>query len=261
MSLSATELGDGPAVVLLHGQPGSGGDWDPVALLLRSRARVIAPDRPGYGRSGGRAVGFRENAAAVVDLLDARETGPAVLVGHSWGTGVALAAAIGFPERVRALVLASPLAPGIPPGPVDRLLARPRLGAAVACAGFKLAGLGLAVPPVRSLSRAKVPTLGDEQVAVTAAAWRGSAWRSFHAEQRSLVAELPSLAAGLPAVEVPATILYGTRDRIAPPPHARQLAGALPRARLLPAEGAGHMLPQQRPQLLAEAIAGLAAPG
>lgn len=258
MRLSATELGEGPAVVLLHGQPGSAGDWGPVARLLRERARVIVPDRPGYGRSGGEAVGFRDNAAALMPLLDDAGVDSAVLVGHSWASGVALAAAIEFPRRVDALVLASPVSPGIPADAVDRLLARPFLGAAAARVGFGIAGLGLAVPPVRALARSAVPALPAEQVAATAAAWRGPAWRSFHAEQRFLVTELPSLAPHLASVEAPVTIVHGTRDRIAPPAHARDLARSIPGANLVAVEGASHMLPQQRPGQVAEAIANAA---
>lgn len=256
MELCAIDIGEGPPAVLLHGQPGSAGDWSPVTTLLRGRMRVIVPDRPGYGRTGGRAVGFHDNAAAVVALLDRLGIESAVVAGHSWGTGVALATAIRFPERVGALVLAAPVTPGMPFGAVDRLLANPVVGAAATRIGFGLAGLGLALPPLRRLAHVSVPTLAPDQVAATAAAWRGNGvWRSFYAEQRALLSELPLLAPDLSAVDRRTTILYGTRDRISPPGHARRLAGIMPRAQLVRADGASHMLPQQRPELVAEAIA------
>lgn len=255
MQLSAIDSGDGPAAVLLHGQPGNAADWAPVTERLRERMRTIVPDRPGYGRTGGRAQGFHENAAAVVGLLDELGVEAAVLVGHSWGTGVALALAIRFPQRVRALVLAAPVSPDLPPGAVDRFLAHPLVGAPATRLGFALAGAGLALPPVRGLAHKTVPALSPTQVASTAAAWRSnSVWRSFYAEQRALVTELPLLAPHLPTIDRPTTILYGTRDRISPPAHARSLARALASAQLVPAEQASHMLPQQRPQLVAEAI-------
>lgn len=255
MTLSAIDLGDGPAVMLLHGQPGSGGDWEPVTQRLCERLRVIAPDRPGYGRTGGRALGFRENAAAAIELLDDLGIESAVVVGHSWGSGVALAAAADFPKRVRALVLASPVSPGLPPASIDRALAHPRLGPAAARLGFGIAGLGLAMPPARRLARRAVPSLPARRIATTAAEWRGRrVWRSFFAEQRALVHELPLLAPALGSIEAPATVLTGARDGVAPPKHARTLALSLRHAELVTAPGAGHMLPQQRPELLAEAI-------
>ncbi|MGB7587752.1 MAG: alpha/beta hydrolase [Solirubrobacterales bacterium] len=260
MRLSATDIGNGAPAVFLHGQPGNAGDWHPVTIRLRERMRVIALDRPGYGRTGGRAVGFHDNAAAMVALLDRLDIESALVAAHSWATGVALAAAIRFPERVRALVLAAPVAPDIPLGLVDRALAHPLVGPVAARVGFGLAGLGLAFPPVQRLARAAVPALSPDQVAATAAQWRADGvWRSFYAEQRALVAELPLLAPHLNSVSQPTTILHGTRDRISTPAHARQLAHALPHAQLVPVDRASHMLPQQRPGLVAEAIARAAA--
>ncbi|HMA26762.1 MAG: alpha/beta fold hydrolase [Solirubrobacterales bacterium] len=255
MSLSAIDVGDGPTAVLLHGQPGNAGDWWPVTSHLLDRMRVIAPDRPGYGRTGGPPVGFRGNAEAVSALLDDLELESAVVAGHSWGTGVALDLARRFPERVRALVLASPVAPGASPGVVDRVLGHPLVGAPVTRIGFRLAGLGLALGPARSLARKFVRGLPAAQVAATAAEWRGDAvWRSFYAEQRALITELPSLQPELRSIEQETTLLRGTRDWISPPAHAALLASAMPRTELVAVEGVGHMLPQQRPELIAEAI-------
>lgn len=255
MRLQAIDAGEGPPVVLLHGQPGSAADWGPVIERLRGRLRIIAPDRPGYGRTGGSAAGFHENAAALIELLDRLEIESAVVAGHSWASGVALAAAIRFPQRVRALVLAAPVAPGVPPSLADRLLAHPVLGAAATRIGFVAAGSALAVPPLRKLAHATVPALPPEQIAVNAAEWRnGGAWRSFHREQRAFLLELPSLEPELASIDKPAAILRGRRDRVSTAAHARRLAEAMPQARLVTVERATHMLPQQRPGLVAEAI-------
>src|SRR5689334_25348772 len=70
-------------VVLLHGQPGSGADWQQVADRLPDGIGVLAPDRPGYGASPRQAGGFAAGARAVVAELDARGIARAVLVGHS----------------------------------------------------------------------------------------------------------------------------------------------------------------------------------
>ena len=93
-------------VLLLHGQPGTAGDWTGVAAALREDGlRVIAPDRPGYGRSTLPAGGFEHNARAMADLLD----GPAVVAGYSWAAGVALAMARRHPDKLRAIVLVCPI--------------------------------------------------------------------------------------------------------------------------------------------------------
>ncbi|HEY2006225.1 MAG TPA: alpha/beta fold hydrolase, partial [Solirubrobacteraceae bacterium] len=98
---------DAPAVVLLHGQPGSARDWDRVVAALGSGVRPIAVDRPGWdGRS--RARDLPGNAQAVFELLDTRGIERATLVGHSLGAAIAVWAAVEHPERVAALVLAAP---------------------------------------------------------------------------------------------------------------------------------------------------------
>jgi pimeloyl-ACP methyl ester carboxylesterase len=92
-------------LVLLHGQPGSPADLQPVTARLPAQLHAIAADRPGYGSSRLPAGGFAAGARAVLDDLDARGITRAVLVGHSYGGGVALAAAALAPRRVEAVIL------------------------------------------------------------------------------------------------------------------------------------------------------------
>src|SRR5580692_3060300 len=124
-------------VVLLHGQPGSGADWQQVADLLPPALNVVALDRPGYGASRQPAGGFAYGARAVLAELDARGIGQAVLVGHSYGGGVALSAAQLAPRRVEALVLLASVGPGCLTG-WDRLLAAPVTGEVCAVTAWSL---------------------------------------------------------------------------------------------------------------------------
>jgi len=255
VTLSAIDTGSGAAALLLHGQPGTGADWSPVIGRLRGRMRAIAPDRPGYGRTGGGAVGFRANAEAAVALLDRLQIDRAVVVGHSWGSGIALAAALEFPQRLRGVVLVGPIEPTASPGRLDRAFANRLIGPPATRLGFWAAGLGLALPPLRRLAHAAAPAVETDRLRRVAAEWRGAGvWRSFYAEQRALVTELPALARRLPSLSVPTTIVAGDRDRICPPSQARELARDLPSARLIELDGA-HLLPQQRPSAIADAVA------
>src|SRR6266481_1113214 len=127
----------GQVVVMLHGQPGSGSDWQQLAAQLPDCLRVIALDRPGYGANPLPAGGFGVNARAIVSELDAQGVERAVLVGHSYGGGGALAAAALAPERVEALVLLASVGPGCLTG-WDRLLAAPVAGEVCALAAWWL---------------------------------------------------------------------------------------------------------------------------
>ncbi len=124
-------------LVLLHGQPGSAADWDQVAGLLPARFHAVAADRPGYGSSQLPAGGFGANARAVLDDLNLRGIERAVLVGHSYGGGVALSVASLAPHRVEAVVLLASVGPGCA-NVWDRLLAAPLTGPVCALVAWKL---------------------------------------------------------------------------------------------------------------------------
>jgi 3-oxoadipate enol-lactonase len=77
------------------------------------------------------------NARAVLDDLDSRGIARAVLVGHSYGGGVALSAASLAPSRVTAVVLLASVGPGCVTG-WDRLLAAPGAGELCAQVAWRL---------------------------------------------------------------------------------------------------------------------------
>ena len=95
-------------VVLLHGFAASLETWEAVepALLARGH-RVLSVDLKGFGWSGRPAGDYSPEAQAklVFGLMDARRVPRAALVGHSWGSSVALAAALTEPDRVSRLAL------------------------------------------------------------------------------------------------------------------------------------------------------------
>ncbi len=78
--------------------PAATGTWEALSSRLESSHRVVAPDRPGYGATGGAALGLAANADALVGLLDQVGLSAATVVGHSLGGGVALALALATPS-------------------------------------------------------------------------------------------------------------------------------------------------------------------
>jgi pimeloyl-ACP methyl ester carboxylesterase len=106
------DRGVGTAVVLLHGNGSMIGDFISSGVTERMGPgyRVIAFDRPGFGyseRPRGRTWGPFEQARLIMNALEFLDIEQAVLIGHSWGTLVALAAAMENPRRTIGLVLLS----------------------------------------------------------------------------------------------------------------------------------------------------------
>ncbi len=110
VEIHVRDAGAGPALVILHGGWGyEAYPFDAAIEALSPHARVVAPDRLGYGRSGSLAAlprGFHRLMAEETFLvMDALGVHSAVLWGHSDGAVVAAWAALVAPARVRGLVL------------------------------------------------------------------------------------------------------------------------------------------------------------
>ena len=244
-------------LVLLHGQPGSPADWQPVTARLPAPLHAIAADRPGYGSSRLPAGGFAAGARAVLDDLDARGITRAVLVGHSYGGGVALAAAALAPRRVEAVVLLASVGPGCVNG-WDKLLAAPGTGQLCALVAWRLTPWMARARLARTARRRGRPLRPDEHVnwQVWGHPGRGHRplWRTFLTEQRALLRELGELEHALASVQAPVLLLADPRDTLVPVDTARRLARALPDARLQLIDGADHHLPRRAPDTVADAI-------
>src|ERR1700730_18672999 len=103
--LSYTDRGEGTPVVLIHGNVVTGEDWNTsgVADLLLTGHRDIIFDRPGFGHSD-RPLGSLWTADQQAEVLHKAliqlNVRRPILVGHSWGTRVALALAVRHQEDV-----------------------------------------------------------------------------------------------------------------------------------------------------------------
>src|SRR5690606_33598885 len=100
------EAGQGPDVVLLHGNPDTHAIWSDVARRLSPTHRTIAPDLPGFGHSRAPATfdcSLENMAAWVGGLLDGLRLERAHLVVHDVGGPYGLAFAALQPERLRSL--------------------------------------------------------------------------------------------------------------------------------------------------------------
>jgi len=96
-----------PTVVFIHGVLNDHSVWILQSRYLAHHGfNVLAVDLPGHCRSGGEAPASVEAAAAFIGaLLDAAGVARAALVGHSWGSLIALEAAARLGERITHLVL------------------------------------------------------------------------------------------------------------------------------------------------------------
>ena len=268
--LSVSDTGSGPTVLLLHGQPGSRYDWRQVSALLADDHRVLVPDRPGYGRSNGPAVGMSDNADLLATMLISRSTGAVIVVGHSYAGGIAVLLAVSHPELVRGLVLAAPLGHRSSVTAIDRLLAKPIVGDLLSAVG--LYALGRVLPSLRrtisnghkeddaqkrSLDRLKrwlAASLPDDQESrEMLKPWR-RILRSFVTEQRAMVREIGSVEAALGQIAVPTVVVAGDMDVVVASRAAAATASGIRGSELIKLPSVGHFLPRDAPEVLAQAV-------
>lgn len=96
-----------PPVVFIHGASGNLNDQMlPARPLLEGRAELLFYDRPGHGWSERGEMNETPNGQArtLAALMDAKGIDRAIVVGHSFGGGIAAAFALAYPERVTGLV-------------------------------------------------------------------------------------------------------------------------------------------------------------
>jgi len=259
----AIDVGSGPGVLLVHGQPGSGSDWKRLAQLLGTDHRVVAPDRPGWGHDERPAVSIADNASdlAAVVASSGLPT-PVTVVGHSFGGGVAIELALSHPGLVGSLVLLASVGVDSALNRLDRVLAVPALGDPVIRAGWMATRRSIEV--VRRLPKTNQMNALADRVArrpsVRALLWleelpmSETARRSFLAEQRFLLDHTPSLQRRLPHLRLPVVIVHGTADHVVPRAAVRALAERIPGAEFVSLEGEGHLVPFERPELIAPIV-------
>lgn len=127
--IETIDQGSGPAIVILPSLGRSANDYDVVAaFLLKDGWRVVRPQPRGIGNSKGPMTDLtlHDFAADVAMVMDQLSTGPAVIVGHAWGSQPARMLAVDRPDLVRGVVMAAASAGKLPPDSTEKPYGRNR---------------------------------------------------------------------------------------------------------------------------------------
>jgi pimeloyl-ACP methyl ester carboxylesterase len=263
--LHYNDQGKGSPVVLIHGNAVSGDDWNTsgVAELLLPRHRVIIFDRPGFGYSE-RPRGQLWTASQQAELLykALRQLGVErpIVVGHSWGTIVALALAERHQADVAGLVLLSgyyfwTLRP-------DALLvfagALPVLGDVLRYTILPLLGW-LQMPLLKwaMFSPAGVPMRFQAEYS-PAMALRPSQIRASSVDGALMIPGALALRGGYRDLTLPVVIIVGDGDKIVFKRRSEQLRDSISGSLLQTVKGGGHMVHHLAARQVAEAIESVA---
>jgi pimeloyl-ACP methyl ester carboxylesterase len=260
--MSTTGRGGGPPVVLLHGNTVMLEDWivSGVFDLVAVSRRVVAFDRPGFGHSE-RPRDRSWTPAAQARLLRraCRRLGVErpVVVGHSWGTLVALAWALQAPAEVAGLVLVSGYY--YPSTRLDAALVTP---GAVPVLGDLLNHtvspplMHMTLPgTLRTMFAPRRVPDRFRDVFPEALIPRPKQIRAMSQEGAIMVPAAEALRRHYGGVSCPSIVITGDADRVVDPEdQSIRLAHELNDAELRIVRGAGHMVHHADPLALAQAI-------
>jgi pimeloyl-ACP methyl ester carboxylesterase len=260
--VNVIELGEGPAIVFVHGLSGSWPNWLEQLAVFGVDHRVIAMDLPGFGHSPmpSERITISLYARILDGLLETLGVSAATLVGNSMGGFVACELAIAFPQRVEQLVLVS--AAGISTyrhKGVERIEPYLRRVAPMVAAytgftaarsdwmsrrpGLRNVSLGFVT---RHPSRLPAP-LAAEQI-------RGAGKPGFMQALRANI-DYP-IRERLPEIACPTLIVWGDQDRVIPVSDASVFEELIPNSSKRVFEDTGHMAMLERPGAFNELLAG-----
>ena len=247
VTLNYSEAGQGTPVVLLHGFPLSGAIWHEHQKRLSDRYRVITPDLRGHGRSPAPSGVYEMDLLArdVLAVLDALLIKKAIIMGHSMGGYVALAAWKLAPERFLALgLIASQAGADTEEGRQSRY----KLVTKVAANGSK------------DVAETMLPKLFAPDLPAEAPIIELVRQLILNTQPTGIIGSLEGMAVRpdsgtlLPKISVPVLILAGAHDQIIAPDKAKAMAAAVKTATLTMVEHAGHMPMLEQPQATTTAL-------
>lgn len=254
--------GTGPPVVLIHGNGAVLQDFEVAGLVdrLARTHEVILFDRPGHGyssRPSGRDWTPEAQADVLAQAADQLGIAKPVVVGHSFGTLVAIAWALARPHDVAALgLLSGYYYPTMrPDARLQALLSLPLVDRALAWTLLPLQARLSAPLAQRLLFAPGKPTTAFERDMPTGLMRRPSQLRATGEDGAQLPDAARRLSERYGELRLPTLVAWGAGDRMVwPRGQGDRLAAELPHVDTLMVEGAGHMLHHVAPDVVADAI-------
>lgn len=253
--------GDGPLVVFEAGMSAPAASWVHTQREIAAHTRTLSYDRAGYGGSDtdSRERTLERIADDLTALLDGiGETRPVVLIGHSWGGPIIRLFAERHPERVAGMVFVDGTVAEIMSGRDARILSWSFgvLGL-LARLGRQDRIMKLTVPHVSGAILASDVDIMTRDYACT------RAMRAARGEAAQVNAALPTMrrlqASGPPDVPI-ICLQAGRADRGMAKARplfnqvATELMAAAPNGRVVIVENTGHLIPQENPMVVRDAV-------
>jgi pimeloyl-ACP methyl ester carboxylesterase len=258
---------DALTIFLVHGLGDESDTWRHIIEPLSPYARVIVPDLPGFGRSEKPHIKYTLPflTQTLLEFIDQMQVDRSLWIGNSLGAILSQSMALEHPERVLGLVLIDGsmvqssaqkvsltnilfLLPGIGKWMYNRLRSDPQ------SAYESLRPYYYDLDQMPEADRNFLFQRVNQRV------WDDNQRDAYLSTLRNMVTHLMSrqsqLKETIPQLEAPALIVWGESDQVSSVENGHLLQSILPNARLITLPKTGHVVQQERPQDLLDAILG-----
>lgn len=256
-------MGRGPDLLLVHGTGASTHSWRGLMPLLARHYRVIAPDLPGHGFSQtlpSHRLTLPGMARALAELVQSLPAAPAVAVGHSAGAAILMRMCLDKQLSPRRLVALNGAMVPLRGAPTPLFSAAAKLLTSLPMVPWLFARRAADPKVVDRLLRGTGSTLDAEGIAFYARLVRDP---DHVAGALGMMAgwDLRTLAADLPRLAVPLTLVVGVDDRTVPPADSARVRDLVPGAELVSVPSTGHLAHEEQPAEFARLIVRASAQG
>lgn len=262
-TISYKEMGEGDAVILVHGYGGSIYDWDEVALELSKHYKVIIPNLSGIYMDPLRAVSFSQQVTVFrefVSLFKNSTRSPVHIAGGSYGAAICYGLAIEEPNLVNKVALLNPMPPHpkeLLRNPVMRLLMKGSsfplgivllLKSPAGRVGIKYIQKIFNVPWIKSnAQKNRLEKISTRKAKLIAHVLQRFNWINE-------VEDWAQWEKRLGYLKTPVSILWGTRDNLFIDGTYQRLAEKFPSCEITSIPGGKHVLMKERPEEVAKVL-------
>ena len=271
MRVAGTDLfvrlvGSGAPALFVHGLGGNSSNWTDLMWLLSDDVHAVAPDLPGFGRSGPAASGVyspQGQADFLAEFVERTFAEPVHLFGNSMGGAISLQLAGRHPELVRSLTLVSPALPDLMPMRTNiqlPIIALPGVGDRVATRIAKLpverrvqATLNMVYADPASVPPQRVREAQEDAALLATKPWVGTA---LQAALRGILATYFDRGPDAPwkladRITVPVLLVYGQQDKLVNARAARRASKHFRHCRVMVVPHSGHVSQMEHPEIVA----------
>lgn len=239
-NLAVEVEGDGFSIVCVHGLGGSSNTWTPLMPAMQGH-RIVRIDMPSSGRSADFTgeLTIENMVSAIVKVCQHLGIEKAHFVAHSMGTIVCQHLAVQHPKMVTSLALFGPL---VSPPDAGRpaILARSEKAASGGAAAMQEIADAIVIGATSKETKEHRP--------VAAALVRESVMRqSSQGYSQSCRALANAQAAPIEHISIPALLITGDQDGVAPVPAVKAMAERIGSSRVAVLDGCGHWPTFEKP--------------